>query len=135
MSGEKGKRESDLAKELGLPRKELREIRSALGVDLWMKEGNTIMISPQGEHKIRNEIQKRLSAEDLGDRLEVPLEKEFTITGIPRNTKLLICGDTRVRVTNNQNFLVGMKVKAREPAKGELVWSMYGRCPRWRGRW
>ena len=130
------KRESDLANEMGMTRKQIREIRqNALTVDSWTKVGREIHYSEKGEHQLRNEIQKRLSAESLGEPLPLVEDEEMVITQIPFNSKLVICGDKKVRVSSNEKFIKGMTIKARPPADGYRVWVLVGRTPRWRGRW
>ena len=127
------KSEKDLAMELGIDRKELKDMRST--IEGWEKRGNTIMWGPEGEHKVRNRIQAQICANDLGEPLEVPEEKELQITKIPLNPKLVVCGEVYVRVRDNKNFMNGMKVKARPPADGSRCWVLLGRCPRWRGKY
>ena len=130
------KRESDLSNELGLTRREVRDIRqNALSATSWTKVGREIQYSEEGEHELRNEVQKRLSAESLGEPLPVEEDQEMVVTDIPFNRTLLICGDTKVRVRSNKKFIKGMTIKARPPADGYRVWVMVGRTPRWRGRW
>lgn len=127
------KSEKDLAAELGIDRKELKDMRASISG--WSKKGNTIMWDSTGEHTVRNRIQAKICAEDLGEPLEVPKEKEMKITKIPLNPKLVVCGDVYVRVRDNRNFINGMKVRARPPADGSRCWVLLGRCPRWRGKY
>ena len=93
------------------------------------------MISEEGEHELRNEVQRRLSADEISEPLPVKVTKEFKVTKIPFNRTMLICGDVKVRVRDNSKFIPGMVVKARPPAEGYSVWVIEGRGPRWRGRW
>lgn len=126
------KKEKDLAMELGVEREMLKELRKEL--DGWEKQGNWVVWSPEGEHAVRNEIQKLMCIEELSEPLPVPETQDFVITKIPLNRKLLICGEVFVKVRDNKNFLKGMTVHARPPTEGRS-WIMVGRCPRWRGRY
>jgi hypothetical protein len=40
----------------------------------------------------------------------------------------------RVRVRSNENFVQGMKIKARPPEDEGGLWWLVGNCPRWKGR-
>jgi hypothetical protein len=129
------KSEVELAEELGLPRDVLRKYRIDDGISGWVKKSNAIVYTEEGEHEIRNLVQKELLVDKMSEPLEVMEEKEMVITGITRNRRLVLCGDIKVRVTDNKNFLKGMKLFARPPATGGRVWVMKGRCPRWRGKY
>lgn len=131
----KMKSEVELAEELGLPRDVLRKYRIDDGISGWVKKSNAIVYTEEGEHEIRNLVQKELLVDKMSEPLEVMEEKEMVITGITRNRRLVLCGDIKVRVTDNKNFLKGMKLFARPPATGGRVWVMKGRCPRWRGKY
>jgi hypothetical protein len=128
------KLEKDLATELGVDREILKDWRKK-GLQGWEKKGNAIVWSSDGEHEIRNRIQREICVKDLGEPLPVPELQELKITKLPFNPKLVVCGETYVRVHNNRNFLIGMTVNARPPADGGRVWVMVGRCPRWRGKY
>ena len=130
------KTEKELSEELGMDRRVVREIRTnALSASSWTKEGNAIVYTEEGEHALRNQIQKELCSQELSDPEPEPVEREFVITRVPLNSTLLMCGDTKVRVSDNKNFMKGMVVKARPPAGEGRVWVMKGRCPRWRGKY
>lgn len=132
------KTEKELAAELGVDRKMLAGWRKdgTIEGDSWVKVSNQITYDEAGEHAVRNILQKEICADSLSDPLPANSEPEsLTVTQIPINPKMVICGDTRVRVSNNRNFIKGMKVTARPPATGERVWVMVGRCPRWRGKY
>ena len=129
------KSEVELAEELGLPRDVLRKYRIDDGISGWVKKSNSIVYTEEGEHEIRNLVQKELLVDKMSEPLEVMEEREMVITGITRNRRLVLCGDIKVRVTDNKNFLKGMKLFARPPATGGRVWVMKGRCPRWRGKY
>lgn len=129
------KTEKDLAEELGVDRNILRAWRTEGEVDDWEKRGNSICYNSDGEHKVRNLLQKQICVEELSAPLDPEEPQDMKITKIPLNPNLVICGDQYVRVKSNKNFLTGMSVKARPPATGGRVWVMLGRCPRWRGRY
>ena len=130
------KTEIELCEELGMDRRIVRKIReNALSATSWTKKGNAIVYTKDGEHALRNEIQKELCSEELSKPEPELVEQEFVVTHIPFNRSLLICGDTKVRVSSNKNFMKGMKVRARPPASDSRVWVMRGRCPRWRGKY
>lgn len=129
------KTEKELADELGLDRKIIAGWRKDGYFSSSGKAGNQIIYEPTEEHELRNFIQKKILAESLGDPVEPKEPQEKTITKIPLNPKLVMCGTERIRVRENKNFLPGMKLTARPPATGEQVWVMVGRCPRWRGKY
>ena len=130
------KTEKELATELGIDRKMLAGWRKEGFITFWEKDGNAIVYHPEGEHEIRNHLQRELCAKELSDPLPPADEPtELTITKIPLNPKLVICDEIRVRVRENRNFLLGMKVMARPSRDNETIWAMIGRCPRWRGRY
>lgn len=119
-----------------MDRRVIREIRmNALTADSWTKEGNRVVYTENGEHALRNEIQKELASQELSDPLPELEEKEFTITHIPFNRRMVISDGVKIRVSDNKNFLAGMKVRARPPVSEGEIWVMLGRCPRWRGRY
>ena len=106
------------------------------GLQGWQKEGNTIMYNSEGEHALRNKIQAELCVEELSEPLPEPVQQEMVVTQIPRNSKMVICGDVRVKVHSNQNFRKGMKLTARPPiSQDSKMWVLVGRSPRWLGRW
>ena len=130
------KSETQLCEELGMDRRVIREIRmNALTADSWTKEGNRVVYTESGEHALRNEIQKELASQELSDPLPELEEKEFTITHIPFNRRMVMSDGVKIRVSDNKNFLTGMKVRARPPVSEGEIWVMLGRCPRWRGRY
>jgi hypothetical protein len=130
------KTEKDLAIELGIDRKILAGWRKEELINGWEKKGNAIVYDSDAEHGVRNHLQKEICAAEISEPLPAPdSPKELTITKIPLNPKLVICGDIRVRVRENKNFLLGMKVNARPSMDSEQLWVMQGRCPRWRGRY
>jgi hypothetical protein len=132
------KTEKELANELGIDRKMLAGWRKdgIVATSSWVKVSNQITYHEEGEHEVRNIVQRELCADELSEPLPEPDgPQELEITKIPLNPKLVMCGDVRVRVRENKNFLIGMKLNARPPATGEQVWVMVGRCPRWRGKY
>jgi hypothetical protein len=130
------KSEIQLSEELGMDRRVIRDIRmNVLTADSWTKEGNRVVYTKNGEHALRNEIQKELASQELSDPLPELEEKEFTITHIPFNRRMVISDGVKIRVSDNKNFLTGMKVRARPPVSEGEIWVMLGRCPRWRGRY
>ena len=104
-------------------------------VEDWEKSGNSIVYGSEGEHTIRNLLQKQICVEELSEPLDPEEPQDMKITKIPLNPNLVICGETYVRVKSNKNFLTGMSLRARPPATGGKVWVMLGRCPRYRGRY
>jgi len=131
----KMKSEIELAKELGLPRDQVRELRTENDVEGWSKVSNRIVYDEGGEHEIRNLVQKGLLVDDIGLPEPVLESMELEITKIPLNRNIVYCGDIRVRLRNSKNFKVGMKLKARPPIGDETSWVLIGRCPRWKGRY
>ncbi len=133
----KMKSELELTEELGIERKILSDWRKQgiIATSSWVKVSNQICYHEEGEHEVRNIIQRQLLVEEMSEPLDVPEDKKMVITLIPRNSKMVICGDVKVRVRDNRNFLKGMKLFARPPANGGGVWVMKGRCPRWRGKY
>lgn len=130
------KTEKELAAELGIDRKILVGWRKEGYIAYWERNGNTIVYYPEGEHEVRNHLQNEICVEELSEPLPPPDEpKEMVITKLPLNPRMVICGDIRVKVRENKNFIVGMKVNARPSMDNEQVWVMVGRCPRWRGRY
>lgn len=127
------KKEKELAEELGIERSVLKKFRED-GMQGWEKQGNWVAWTPEGEHAVRNAIQKMLSIEELSEPLPVEEPQDFVVTGIPLNSRLLICGDVYVTVKSNRNFRKGMTVHARPPTEGRS-WIMVGRCPRWKGKY
>ena len=94
------------------------------------------MYDSDGEHAVRNVVQKELSVSELSEPLPDPVEKEMVVTNIPFNSRMVICGDVRVKVRSNQNFKRGMKLRARPPLTNESkLWVLVGRSPRWKGKW
>ena len=127
------KKEKDLAEELGIERELLKDFRKE-GMQGWVKDGNWVVWTKEGEHSVRNAIQKKMCIEELDEPEPEPIIREFTVTKIPLNRRLVICGDTYVMVTDNKNFMKGMKLNARPPREGRS-WVLVGRCPRWRGKY
>lgn len=132
------KSENDLAKELGVNRNILKKMRKdgTIATSSWVKVSNQIVYHEEGEDEVREILKSQLSADELSAPLPPPDEpKEMVITKLPLNPRMVICGDVRVKVRENKNFLIGMKVNARPSMDNEQVWVMIGRCPRWRGRY
>jgi hypothetical protein len=132
------KSEKELALELGIDRKMLAGWRKdgIISTSSSIKVGNQITYHEEGEHEVRNIVQRELMVQELSAPLPQAADPvEMEITSIPRNPKMVLCGDLRVKVRENKNFLLGMKVKARPSTDNKQVWVMVGRCPRWRGRY
>jgi len=130
------KSESRIAKELGINRSVLKQWRVGGLISGWEKNGNKIFYHEEGEADVREKVRLELEAKDLGSTPPPPDEpKEMVITKLPLNPRMVICGDIRVKVRENKNFLIGMKVNARPSMDNKQVWVMVGRCPRWRGRY
>lgn len=73
-------------------------------------------------------------------KIEAGKVEQLTVVRIFGNPSLLEAARddgtrVRVRVAKNENFIRGMKLKARLPAAGSPVWDLVGHCPRWRGRY
>ena len=130
------KTEKELATELGIDRKMLAGWRKEGYIAYWERNGNTIVYYPEGEHEVRNHLQKEICVKELSKPLPPPDgPQELVITKLPLNPRMVICGDKKVKVRNNKNFIVGMKVNARPSRDGEHIWIIAGRGPRWRGRY
>ena len=130
------KSESRIAKELGINRVVLKQWRDSGLITGWERQGNKIAYNELGEADVREKVRLELEAKDLGKTPPPPEEpKEMVITKIPFNTRMVLCGDIKVRVSNNQKFRVGMKVNARPSIDSKHVWVMTGRCPRYNGRY
>ena len=132
------KTEKELAEELGIDRKMLAGWRKdgTTSTSCWIKVSNRIVYHPEGEHEVRNIIQRRLLVQELSDPLPAPDDpQDFKVTQIPRNPRMLLSDDIRIKVRDNKNFLLGMTVRARPSKDHNNIWVMVGRCPRWRGRY
>lgn len=135
------KRESELSKELGVPRNLLRSIRQDLG--LGEKRGNAVCFNAGDEIELRKElfIRAGVALEAAPPPEPSPAKPEsLVVVSVPKNPRLLICRtqgghEVRVRCRSNHNFIRGMSLKATIPPKGESVWALTGRSPRFRGRW
>jgi hypothetical protein len=71
-------------------------------------------------------------------------EVTMKVTRIVPNPRLIQCvyrdeseveRKALVKVGRNQNFAVGMELKALRPSKESEVWGYPGRLPRFKGRW
>lgn len=75
------------------------------------------------------------------ERLATRREAVLVVVQVWRNPRIVQCvvkGDAagepqRVKVRDNKHFIKGMELTAVH--EGGDLWSMVGRCPRWRGRW
>ena len=95
-----------------------------------------MMYDSDGEHAVRNVVQQELCVDELSEPLPDPVEEEMVVTSIPLNSRMVICGDVKVRVHSNLNFRKGMKLRARPPLTNESkLWVLVGRSPRWKGKW
>lgn len=132
------KTENHLAKELGINRNILKKMRKEgrIATSSWEKVSNQIVYHEEGENEVREILKAELSTNQLSDPLPPPEEpREMVITKLPLNPRMVICGDIRVKVRENKNFLIGMRVNARPSTDNKQVWVMIGRCPRWRGKY
>ena len=132
------KTEKELSQEMGLDRKHLVKMRKegVIAASSWIKVSNQIVYHEEGEHEIRNIIQRELCVDELPDPLPEPVEKEMIVTAIPKNNRMVLCGDVKVKVHSNQNFRKGMKLTARPPISTDSrMWVLVGRSPRWKGKW
>lgn len=106
------------------------------GMKGWHRKGNTVMYDQEGEHALRNTVQKEMCIDELSEPLPAPIEQEMVVTSIPLNSRMVVCGDIKVRVHSNLNFRKGMKLRARPPLTNESkMWVLVGRSPRWKGKW
>lgn len=127
------KSESRIAKELGISRVILKQWRMSGLIGGWEKNGNKIFYHEEGEADIREKVRLEVEAKDLGEAPPPPdAPTEMVITQIPRNTRLVVCGEAKVRVKNNIKFRKGMKIRARRSIDGPN-WVQVGRCPRRNG--
>lgn len=130
------KTEKELAEELGIDRKMLAGWRKEGLTGGWEKNGNAIVYYPEGEHEIRNHLQRELMVQQLSDPLPAPdSPQDFKVTKIPLNPRMILSDEIRIKVRDNKNFLLGMTVRARPSRDNNNIWVMVGRCPRWRGRY
>ena len=145
--GDWGREEEAFAVALGLKREKLSSLRKEHleEGEHWGKVSGRITYRVGGEVKMRGVVALMLGLE--GDEIEVDeqvgreeLEELEVRKTFPVNRRLIECeregGElVRVNVGNSENFLKGMKLKARPPWGEGRLWVMVGRKPRWRGRW
>lgn len=131
----------------------------------FVKEGRNVVYTALGIEAVRGKIGEELGAAigngtDGTDRSNGPVVADLVVVRTVRNPKIVMCerileaepgGDTnstnghegvpenrkpevvRVLVQSNKNFLPGMRLRARWAH--DDVWTLEGRCPRWRGKW
>lgn len=147
-------KETDLARQLGLPRDRIRELRRRLatGIHVCLVDG-AMTYTDEGVKKMAALIglaspdldpapvqtQAEAGSQATGQPDEGVGEKMARVTTVyavnfnyleaqlPDGQKI------RVRVASNRNFLPGMEIPVRRD--GEAVWVLTRRAPRARGRW
>lgn len=154
--------EEELANRVGADRSLMRAWRKSLdeGRD-WRTENRRIMFTPEGAKKIVERAARELAQDapqatggglgmaggEDGPPLQALLDQprperaQMVVISKPMNTKIVLCKKIvaagpvleRVRVQASANFLPGMKLTALH--EQGTVWTLVGRCPRWRGRW
>jgi hypothetical protein len=96
-----------------------------------------------------NGVEEVLKQEGLADLVPNSLvaneheEVQVKVLRVCANPRLVLCGyqgeglerRVLVRVGRNQNFVVGMTLKAIRPARETEPWVFQGKLPRLRGRW
>ena len=142
--------EADLARELGLSKEAIRELRKQhllagefelgrTGTCLTPAAADRLRLACGSPEKKEAENFEKKGGPDLAGDLR-PVVTLY-VKRCPVNRKIVeaclkadLTGDVvRVRVNTNVNFIPRMEMKARREA-----WSMYvlvGRCPRYRGRY
>lgn len=137
-------RESDLAKDLGLPRRSLADFRKeGLEKDAdWVLVESQVWLTEGGLAKTRAHFQAE-GAEVSEKNSPGPERGVARVVKSPVNPRIVLAemvtpeGEAgkavRVRVRSNVNFLPGMEMPVyREDWD---LWVLDRPCPRWRGRW
>ena len=143
--GDWGRYEEAYGAALGLTRVKLSSLRKehlTEGEDWGFDEGR-VRYRVGGEVKMRGVVSLLLGVEDLEVDEEIGREEpeEMEVVRVfPINRRLVECervtGEkVRVTVGDNENFLKGMKLRARPPWGSGRLWVMLGKRPRMRGRW
>jgi hypothetical protein len=155
-------RESEVAKELGISREEIKKLRTThlfIGED-FSSEGREIILTEKGVERMRELISRLVNqaAEvEVSDEVKTPamvlpdlLQKiadkveaeivELTVVKTWQNPRILDAQThdgrrVRVRVRTNKNFMSGMKLRAKADDDTGSVYVHEGRCPRYRGVW
>lgn len=137
--------ESLLAERLGLTRNALEDFRKEhlkKGAD-WKTENRRVLLRESAVKKML----ARLDAQDLDYSAAAQKNgavtdevRELAVTKVFPNPRLIEARDSdtgqivRVCVPNNKNFRPRMMVKAR-PWRGEILYRLEGRTPRFPGKW
>ncbi len=134
------KRESELAKELGVNRDVLVAYRNGdMPRKGWKRSRGAVWVTKMGEEWIHEQLGSDIGVELAEFEAEPGAPREMTVKKRPLNPRMVLCDldgeEVKVRVRSNENFLVGMKLKARPPAPDSRMWVLEGRGPRWRGKW
>jgi hypothetical protein len=144
--------ESRVAEKLQLPRDTIRYIRAeVLKKNDWLQNGRDIVLTQGGLSAVIEHVGVA-RIEDFAD-CAVDSEKkepvELIVTRVPPNRVVLYASLPRVdgiqarevpvRVKDNSNFRVGMKLTAIAPTPGATgsaaLYQLEGRCPRFAGRY
>ena len=141
-------KEADLAGFLGVSRGQLRDLRKKAPEKegaWWRKEGRDTIWTPDGLYAaceafgIDDAILRDIvdHGEDGGQNPAIPDEVLVTVTGLPKNLRILYADhegeQIRVMVNSSENFILGMEIRAKHLQ--EDLYELVGRCPRSRGRW
>lgn len=141
---------------LGIPLKELRELRKRLllpDVGYKKESGGRVRLTPEGMKALANTPRafekkgvgagQRWREEEEDVDMEALVLRDIVVESIPVNPHLVMGrvryedGDTevvRVRVKANRNFTRGMMLRDCRQVERTL-WSFDAACPRFRGRW
>lgn len=150
--------EKKLAEKIGLARGRLRELRlQCVKPEDIQRDGREVAVSEKGLGSLLEMVRATRNhpiPPDFDDCLMVPEKnngpgpaapaapaaqlEELIVKRVFLNPRLLLATapsgrEVRVRVRNNQNFVVKMKLKARPI--GYDFYQMEGRCPRFKGRY
>lgn len=134
-------RESDLAKQIGVRRTKIVELRIKLlkrGED-WDKRGVTIGYTKEGAKKIIKEfLPPHLTIEPVPfDETDI-VEAKVIRANYPNRHVVLASTNGHepflIKVHDSTNFKPGMTIKSRK-VPGEVLPLIVGRCPRYPGRW
>lgn len=144
--------ESDLCSALGFERHAVHALRRE-GVLVqegrdWHREEKTrhVFWTAQGQEALRallgvNGAEAKKNGQEEADGAQAA-PVCLLVAGVPKmNRRILVAkkkegGDeVRVRVRDNINFMAGMEIWARADTLYQDVYTLEGRCPRYRGRW
>lgn len=131
--------EADLAKQLGVAREILAEVRAtALDAQDWKIEKNAVGLRPSGVEKIR----AALGAGTFTLLEEKDAPRSVYVRRMARyNLRVLYAAAEKegpadeftVRVRDNRYFTIGQEIQIQRSGETENVWHLYGKQPRTRG--